>query len=140
MLRNEYFRILNSSTMKIKTFIVEDNPTEGLMMQLAFNGMESIETYYYTTGKELLDNLDKKPEIVVVDMVLPDIHGLDIIKVINQKLPFAKIIVVSADERAGLIAQAQSEGIFNYIVKSDSCLRYLRIVMEDLLVIVSAKK
>lgn len=126
--------------MKHKIFIVEDNRTEGLMMQLAFSGIENIEIAYFTNGTSLLENLHKTPDIVVVDMVLPDIHGLDIIKKIRKELPKTKIIVMSADERAGLIAQAQSEGIFNYIVKGESCLRYLKLVIEDLLVILDAFK
>ncbi len=126
--------------MKNKIFIVEDNRTEGLMMQLAFSGIENIEIAYFATGKDLLDNLHRSPDVVIVDMVLPDIHGLGIIKEIRKHQPEAKVIVMSADERAGLIAQAQSEGIYNYIVKGESCLRYLKTVMEDLLILVNFKK
>ena len=125
--------------MKHKIFIVEDNRTEGLMMQLAFSGIENIEIAYFSNGKDLLENLHKAPDIVIVDMVLPDIHGLSIIKEIKKVQPKAKIVVMSADERAGLIAQAQSEGIFNYIVKGESCLRYLKLVMEDLLIILDVQ-
>jgi DNA-binding NtrC family response regulator len=126
--------------IKNKIFIVEDNRTEGLMMQLAFSGIENIEIAYFITGKDLLDNLCRNPDVVIVDMVLPDIHGLGIIREIRKQQPEAKVIVMSADERGGLIAQAQSEGIFNYIVKGESCLRYLKTVMEDLLLLINFKK
>jgi DNA-binding NtrC family response regulator len=126
--------------MKHKIFIVEDNRTEGLMIQLAFSGIENIETVCFSNGTDLLENLHTEPNIVIVDMVLPDIDGLSIIKEIKKLLPKAKIIVMSADERAGLIAQAQSEGIFNYIIKGESCLRYLKSVIEDLLIILDNPK
>ena len=126
--------------MSYKIFIVEDNKTEGLMIQLAFSGVDNISISYFSYGQELLADLVKKPDIVVVDMILPDIHGLDLIKKIKQELPEARVIVMSADERAGLIAKAQSEGVFNYIVKSESSLRYLKLVVEDLLIILEANK
>jgi len=126
--------------MKHKIFIVEDNRTESLMIQLAFSGIENIEIAYFSNGKSLLESLQKIPDIIVLDMVLPDIHGLDIIKEIKKVLPKTKVIVMSADERVGLIAEAQSEGIFNYIIKGESCLRYLKLVIEDLLIILDTTK
>lgn len=126
--------------MKHKIFIVEDNRTEGLMMQLAFSGIGNIETVFFSNGTDLLENLHTEPNILIVDMVLPDIDGLSIIKEIKKVLPEAKIIVMSADERAGLIAKAQSEGVFNYIIKGESCLRYLKMVIEDLLIILDNPK
>lgn len=125
--------------MAYKIFIVEDNKTEGLMMQLAFSGIENISISYFSEGKELLDSLGERPDIVVVDMLLPDIHGLEVIRHIRKQLPETKIIVMSADERAGLISQAQSEEVFNYIVKGESSLRYLKLIMEDLLIILDTK-
>jgi len=126
--------------MKHKIFIVEDNRTESLMIQLAFSGIENVEIAYFSNGKSLLESLQKIPDIIVLDMVLPDIHGLDIIKEIKKVLPKTKVIVMSADERVGLIAEAQSEGIFNYIIKGESCLRYLKLVIEDLLIILDTTK
>lgn len=126
--------------MAYKIFIVEDNKTEGLMMQLAFSGIENISISYFSHGNDLLDKLGEQPDIIVVDMVLPDIHGLEVIKQIRKRQPQARIVVMSADERAGLISQAQSEEVFNYIVKGESSLRYLKLVIEDLLTILDAKK
>ena len=126
--------------MAYKVFIVEDNKTEGLMIQLAFSGIENISISYFSLGFELLENLNEQPDIIVVDMVLPDIHGLEIIKKIKEVQPEARIIVLSADERAGLIAQAQSEGVYNYIVKGESSLRYLKSVVEDLLTLLEAQR
>jgi DNA-binding NtrC family response regulator len=126
--------------MAYKVFIVEDNKTEGLMIQLAFSGIENISISYFSYGAELLENLHEQPDITIVDMVLPDIHGLEIIKKIKEMHPTGRIIVMSADERAGLIAQAQSEGVYNYIVKGESSLRYLKLVVEDLLILLKAQQ
>ena len=125
--------------MKHSIFIVEDNRTEGLIMKLAFSGIENVETHYFASGKELLDNLSKAPDVLVLDMILPDIQGIELLGIVRQKSPKTRIVIVSAEEKHGLIAEAQKEGIFNYVVKNESCLRYLKQVMEDLLLIIRSQ-
>ncbi len=118
---------------KFKLFVVEDNKTEVMLLKLAFSGVQYIDAHYFTSGQELIRQLKEKPEIVVVDLILPDIEGLTLIRTIKKENPASKIIVVSAQESVQLIADIQKEGIFNYIVKSENCLRYLRQVVEDVI-------
>ncbi len=125
---------------KTKVFFIEDNRTEVLVLKLAFSGVENIEVKYFTKGQDLLDSLAEKPKIIVVDLFLPDYTGMDLIKKIKAHDSSTRIVVVSAQEDVSVIAQAQREGVYNYVVKSESCLKYLRQVIEDLLIIVNTKK
>jgi DNA-binding NtrC family response regulator len=124
--------------MQHKIFFLEDNRTQILVLKLAFSGFENVDVSYFSKGKELIEALEVNPDIAIVDLMLPDIDGLELIKTVREKSPTTKIVVISAQEDVNIIAAAQKEGVFNYIVKSESSLSYLRQVITDLVTVIEA--
>jgi len=124
---------------KYKVFIIEDNKTEAMVMKLAFSGITNIEPHYFDKGKDILDNLSQDPDIVISDLVLPDMHGLEVIKNVKKHNENIEVVVISAQEDIEVVSEAQNLGIFNYVVKSESCLMYIKKVIEDLITILEAR-
>ena len=118
-----------------KIFLIEDNKTEGLLLKLALNSLEDIEIKTFTNGNDLIENLDENPDIALVDIMLPDISGFEVVKIIREFNPNIKIIVVSAQKEIEMIAKMQSLGIFNYVVKSEYAIQYLKEILQDLFVV-----
>lgn len=109
-------------------------------MRLAFSNIKNLDPHYFDSGAKILSQLDKKPDIVISDLNLPDIHGLDIIEKIKTYNPEIEVVVISAQDDVEVISKAQDMGIFNYVVKSESCLVYIKKVIEDLIVLLEARK
>ncbi|MCU0390357.1 MAG: response regulator [Thermoflexibacter sp.] len=122
-----------------KLFVIEDNRTEGMLLQLALAEIENLEIKTFPNGKSMLERLHENPVIVIVDLILPDMSGLDLIKHIKKYNDNIRIVVVSAQRSIDVIADLQAEGIFNYLIKSEACLNYLHNVIEDLLIIIQHK-
>lgn len=120
---------------KYKLFVIEDNRTEGLLLQLALSGIDNLELQSFDLGQKLLDALPQKPNIVIVDLNLPDIDGLTLIQQIKAFDESIRIVVVSAQREMDVLAEVQAEGIYNYLMKSEACLTYLNRVIKDLLVV-----
>jgi DNA-binding NarL/FixJ family response regulator len=116
-------------------FLIEDNNTEAMLLKLAFGNLENVKITSFSSGKQLLDNLFEKPDIVVMDYLLPDINGLELIKKIKEADKQIRIIVVSAQTDIHVIEKAQQLGISNYVVKSSSCIRYLHTLLEEQLLL-----
>jgi two-component system chemotaxis response regulator CheY len=57
------------------------------------------------------------PDIVIVDMVMPKLNGLETIRAIKKINPDAKILVISADGQAAHIEEAVKAGALSYINK-----------------------
>ena len=119
--------------MKHKVFLIEDNPTEGFLLRLALSNVKNLEMTHFKTGSELMEKIDECPSIAIVDLNLPDIYGLDLIKEIKKKSDKTKIIVVSAQREIDVISIVQAEGTPYYLVKSDSVLKNLKAIVEDFL-------
>lgn len=125
--------------MKHKVYVLEDNKTEGLLLKLSLSGISNIEISQFPTGAELLNAVSENvPSIVISDLNLPDMHGIDVIKQIKDSAPLVRIIVVSAQKEIDMVAEIQEMGVYNYLVKSEGCLKYLRNVIDDLLKIIES--
>ena len=134
------YTILLRYMKKRKIFLIEDNKTEGLLLKLALNSIENIEVNTFTNGHYVIEKIQENPDIALVDIMLPDISGFEIIKIIREYNPAIKIIVVSAQKDIELIGKLQSMGIYNYIVKSEYAIQYLKEVLNDLFIILTSEE
>jgi DNA-binding NarL/FixJ family response regulator len=125
--------------MMIKTFLLEDNPTEGLLLRLAISNNDLLKISQFDSGSQLLQNLNDKPDILICDFYLPDANGIEIVTEVLKVNPHCKVIVISSQSDVSTIAQLQDLGIYSYIVKSQNCLNYLRNVLNDLMILIKSK-
>lgn len=70
------------------------------------------------TGEEALALLRQAPfEVVVTDLFLPDINGIDILKQVKSDAPQTSVIVITGQASAETAVQAMKEGALDYITK-----------------------
>jgi DNA-binding NarL/FixJ family response regulator len=67
---------------------------------------------------ELFEQL--KPDVTVMDGILPDIHGVEVIRKIVSRHAEARIILVSINESAEDIHRAMEAGASGYVPKSQN--------------------
>ena len=68
-------------------------------------------------GEELVKMaLEKKPDLIITDISMPLMDGIEAIKKINEQL-FIPSIIISGYHDRELIERATKEGIFNYLIK-----------------------
>jgi two-component system response regulator NreC len=64
--------------------------------------------------------IELKPDIVVLDMTMPDLNGLDAAIQIKQQLPETEILIFSGHESEELIRRAFEAGVKSFIFKSEA--------------------
>jgi DNA-binding NtrC family response regulator len=103
-----------------KIFIVEDDPWYGEILEyhLSLNPDYSIQRF--TSGKDCLASLHKKPDLVTIDFSLPDMTGdklYEKIAEVNNTIP---VIVISGQEDIAVAVDLLKKGVSDYLVKDDS--------------------
>jgi len=107
------------NTFKFKILVVEDNLEEFLTLKKIIR-KGSFKISHCKTGEEALKLVSKlKPDIVLLDIILPGISGIEVCKKIresyeNQTLP---IIYISVIDDADIKLQALEAGGTDYIKK-----------------------
>lgn len=103
-------------TTPVKVLVIDDEPPirKLLRMGLRNRGYEVLEA---PSGRTALEMLDAPPDLAVLDLGLPDMQGLDLLKAIRQRNESLPIIVLSSrDDEAGKVA-ALDLGADDYVTK-----------------------
>jgi DNA-binding NarL/FixJ family response regulator len=73
-----------------------------------------------TGRKALTEAIRLKPDVIVMDINMPELNGLEATSQILEKLPNTRILILSAHESEGLVRQMLCSGARGYILKSDA--------------------
>src|SRR4029077_2592042 len=100
----------------IKVLVICDEPPirKLLRMGLTTQGYDILEA---SNGKTALDLLASKPDLVILDLGLPDMEGLDLLNTIRARNDAVPIVVLSSrDDETGKVA-ALDLGADDYVTK-----------------------
>ncbi len=102
--------------------LVDDHKMIIDSLQLLFNLMEDVEVVHteYDSRKVMPYLLHKEIDIAILDFRMPYIDGLQLTKLINEKHPHIKVIILSVNEDAIDIQHAFHAGASGYILKKAS--------------------
>jgi DNA-binding NarL/FixJ family response regulator len=104
----------------ISLMIVEDHPVvvEGLQLMFTSEGGFCVEAVA-GTGKECLHLLQwLTPDVLLLDINLPDISGIDLCKSIIEKHPQQKILALTTFNERVFIQQMLDNGARGYVLKN----------------------
>lgn len=101
----------------VKIFVVEDDPAYTKFLNYVLGLNPDYEVEYFTTGRQCLDNLHKKPDVITLDYSLPDQPGEKVLEQIRNYDPNINVIIVSAQEKIGTAVELLKAGAYDYITK-----------------------
>jgi DNA-binding NarL/FixJ family response regulator len=107
---------------KIKIAIADDHELfrKALISLLANYPSVSI-TQEASNGKELLKSLDpKKTNIVLLDIDMPEMNGIETYKIIRKKYPSIKVIILSMHQENSFMADLIIRGVNGFVTKGSS--------------------
>ncbi|EGG42335.1 CheY-like receiver [Candidatus Nitrosarchaeum limnium SFB1] len=102
-----------------KILIVDDSPfTRATIKKMLVEAKIGSGHYEAGDGKEAISQyVTRKPTLVIMDIVMPNIDGVQATKAIIKYDPNAKIIVISAKENKEIVNDAIRAGAKNYVLK-----------------------
>lgn len=112
-------RTLNSSmNPKKNILVVEDDPaSQSILIRLLKTRGYSV--YTANNGHEAMAvTARKKPKLTLVDVVLPEVSGLDFLKWLRANHPGVRVIMLSVlEERSRVAREARALGVYDYFRK-----------------------
>jgi two-component system KDP operon response regulator KdpE len=104
------------SSAALKVLVVDDEPPIRKLLRMGLNtqGYEILEA---ANGKAALDLLAQEPGLIILDLGLPDIDGLELLRTMrarNERVPI--VVLSSRGDEAGKV-QALDLGADDYVTK-----------------------
>ena len=105
------------SIMKFSLAIVDDEEIVCRRLSQAF-GAEGFEVEAFLMGRSFLERMVKHPfDIVFLDMRLPDLDGLEILRRIKGLKPESEVIIVTGYQSVETAVEAMRNGAYHYVSK-----------------------
>jgi DNA-binding NarL/FixJ family response regulator len=106
--------------MATRAVIIEDDEVFRRMLAMALGRVRGLVVAgTFAEGKSGLEYcLREKPGLIVVDLFLPGIHGLEIVKEVRAKLPASRVLVVTGHPDGELPARLISQGVHGFVDKN----------------------
>jgi DNA-binding response OmpR family regulator len=106
--------------LKGKVLYIEDNPINMDLIETALSmypGITLVKAHNGMEGIRLARS--EKPDFVLLDMHLPDIGGLEVVRALNEEIASGKLRVtlLTADTLSMDIVKAMSLGAYDYWLK-----------------------
>jgi DNA-binding NtrC family response regulator len=106
-----------SSKRKKRVLAIDDEPsmTEWLKVLLEHAGYEVKTALIGTRGEELFKSW--QPDAVIIDMLLPDVDGIELVRKFKQIDPETEVIVITGQGNIPRSVEAVKAGAFDFLEK-----------------------
>ncbi|GAB6168371.1 response regulator transcription factor [Clostridium carnis] len=90
-----------------------------------------------SNGEEALEKIEKlQPNIVITDVVMPILDGVDLSKIIEKKYPNIKVLILSSFGEFDYIKETFKHGVYDYLLKpkvsAESILPIIKKMSEEI--------
>jgi DNA-binding NarL/FixJ family response regulator len=109
------------SMRKLRAVLIEDETMFRQLILLTLGKVKDLQVIgEFGLGKPGLEFcLREKPDMLVVDLMLPDINGMEIAREVRRALPEMKILVITAHPSERLPADLMVLGVNGYVDKTE---------------------
>ena len=104
--------------MGTKILVVDDSAFTRRVVKDALNGRGFREVIEAENGEEALRKYQtEKPDVVLLDVIMPDLHGTEVLKKITTMDPKARVLMLSAVGQEKTIEVCNILGSVGYVIK-----------------------
>ncbi|GFZ97518.1 DNA-binding response regulator [Okeania sp. KiyG1] len=120
-------QLITSQQEQIRILIVDDDPMMQLGLEQVLGDRNNIEVVGLAENGKLgvAEAIEKKPDLVVMDIAMPELDGIAATQQIKEKLPDTRVVVLTSHDSQQEVMGALSSGADAYCVKGASVERLI---------------
>lgn len=104
----------------ISVFVVEDDEVFLKALTHHLNQVKRYKVTTFVSGEACLERMTRNPDIVILDLNLKGIAGIDTLKKIKQIKPDTYVIICSEQDDMQTTLDVMKEGAYEYIIKNEN--------------------
>ncbi len=106
----------------MRILVVDDHPLfrEGVIRTLSGEPDMTVIGEADTAAGAITKAREVLPDVILLDLKLPDASGLEVVSTLQQECPFSKVIVLTVVEDEDALLQALKRGARGYLLKGIS--------------------
>ena len=98
--------------------VVDDSAVDSRMVGEVLKRETDLAIQYACHGADALSQMERQlPELVLTDLIMPEIDGLELVKIVRSKYPLIPVIVMTSMGNEEVAIQALHRGAASYIPK-----------------------
>ena len=114
-------------------FVVEDDILYLNLIQKELEKMGYVNVKSFNTGKEAMHNMNKKPDVALLDYYLEkDFTGMDVLKKLKKRFPETQAIFLTGSDDVNIAVDTMRNGAYDYIVKGDTAFIRIRHLLKKI--------
>jgi DNA-binding NtrC family response regulator len=117
--------------MKFKIFVVDDDRHYGRMLTYRLEKNLDHDVRHFYSGEEALEHLPDAPDLILLDIMMPGIGGMETLKRIRASAPDIPVVMASAQGVIDIAVEAMQLGAYDYITKGQDDLIKLDTVVKN---------
>jgi len=104
---------------RIRVFLADDHAVLRAGLKALLNAEADMTVVGEASGKnDCLSNTKiHTPDVILLDINMPDCNGLDLIPALRRELPHSRILILTMHDDAGYLRQALAAGCAGYVLK-----------------------
>jgi len=118
--------------MSISLVIVDDLPEvrEGLKQFISLNSEFTVMDTFATAEEALYELPKLKPDIVIMDISLPGMNGIECIRLVKDKSPHTQFMMFTVYENDEKVFEALKAGASGYMLKNTGLIQMVEAIKE----------
>ena len=116
-----------------KIAVVDDENEILSMIQRFLNRNEKYNVTTYSNPVVAVDSIDKSYDIVLLDIMMPQMNGLDALEKLVNKNPNLKVIMMTAYSTLDKVLKSHKHGATHYLMKPFDSLQSIESKIDEVL-------
>lgn len=117
----------------VEVLIVDDSSVERCLAGALLGAQSNVRVLFADNGRNALEKVrQSKPDVIVTDLVMPEMNGLEFLRASRKEFPSIPVILMTAHGNESLAVDALHDGAASYVPKAKRSERLVETVQRVL--------